>query len=69
MRFPSDLPPVQRKIAAYGYRTIVSMRSSWKFLAIGPHFLTQDGPNQFFFTKNDENNYLLSQIVKSQHRY
>ena len=69
MRFPSDLPPVQRKMVAYGYRTIVSMLSCWKcakpFPAIGPHFLTQGGPNQLFFKQNEENNNLLSQIVKS----
>ena len=51
--FPSDLPPVQRKMVAYGYRTIVSMCSCWKyekpFISIGPHVLTQDGPNQLFF--------------------
>ena len=35
------------------------------FLAIGPHFLTKDGPNQLFFTQNDENNNLLFQIEKS----
>ena len=64
MRFPSDLPPVQHKMVAHGYRPIVSMRSCWKFakpfLAIVPMFsLKMDQTNYFFPTKWWKQRYFI----------